>query len=52
MIEDDYLRNQALFLLENNATNIVKKVDTSDIAENETFSLYKDTLNRHFLVMT
>jgi hypothetical protein len=27
-------------------------VDTSGIAENETFSLHKDTLNRRYLVMT
>jgi hypothetical protein len=51
-IEDDYLRNQTLFLLTNNATNIVKKVDTSNIAENETFSIYKDVLNQNFIVMT
>ena len=51
-IEDDYFRSQTLFILKNNATNIVRKVDTSSVSENEIFSLYKDTTNRRYLVMT
>ncbi|MDD2745362.1 MAG: hypothetical protein PHU93_02385 [Candidatus Gracilibacteria bacterium] len=52
VIEDDYVRNQTLTALQNNATNIVKKLDTSSISENEVFAMYKDSVNRKYLVMT
>ena len=52
VIEDDYVRNQTLTALQNNATNIVKKLDTSSVAENEIFAMYKDSVNRKYIVMT
>lgn len=52
VIEDDYVRNQTLSVLQNNVSNIVKKVDTSSIAENEIFALYKDSAAKKFVVMT
>jgi hypothetical protein len=50
--EDEYARNETLYLLQNNATNSMRKLDTSSIGEKELFYVYKDTANRRFLVMT
>lgn len=52
LIEDEYVRNQTLAVLQNNVSNVVKEVDTTSIAENEIFALYKDTATKKFVVMT
>ncbi len=51
-IEEDHARNQTLRILQNNVTNVLRKIDTSGIAEKETFSVYKDRSARRFTVMT
>lgn len=50
--ESDYERNNALFYLRNNASNVVRKVDTSGIQERETFYLKKDPVARTYTVLT
>ena len=50
--EDTYTRNETLYLLQNNSTNILRKLDTSSIAEKEIFSAYKDPSALQFRVMT
>ncbi len=52
VIEDEYVRNQTLSNLQNNASNIVKKADTATIAENDVFSIFKDGVNHQFVTMT
>lgn len=51
-LEDTYERNNTLFLLQNNATNIIRKLDTSLLTEKELFSVYKDTENKQFTLFT
>ena len=51
-IEDEYLREEAISILRNNSHNIAKKLDTSNLIENESFSIYQDRSQRKFLIMT
>jgi len=51
-IDEDYDTNNAVFLLRTNAENIVKKMDTKNIAENEVFYLSKDSTTKTFQVWT
>lgn len=50
--EDAYTRDETLTFLQSNSTNIVRKVNTKSLAENDIFYIYKDTTNKRFLVMT
>lgn len=50
--EDAYARNETLGFLQGNASNIVRKLNTKSLAENDIFYVYKDTTNKKFIVMT
>nr|MDD3720761.1 hypothetical protein [Candidatus Gracilibacteria bacterium] len=39
-------------LIKDNTLNILKKLDISPLQENETFYLYKDSINKSFLLFT
>lgn len=51
-LEDAYLKNNAAFLLQNNAAAIVRRLDTSRLNEGEAFYLKKDVTSKNFLVLT
>ncbi|MFB0965773.1 MAG: hypothetical protein QMC36_09130 [Patescibacteria group bacterium] len=51
-LQTEYDRNNRLFLLQNNSEAIVRRVDTSGIAEGETFYIRKDEASKTFLVLT
>lgn len=51
-IEEDYDKNNSVSILQSNAENIVRKVDTSSLAENDIFYLYKEPLTQIFQVLT
>jgi hypothetical protein len=42
-MESGYEKNNAVFLLQNNATTVIRKLDTSSVQEGEVFYLFKDT---------
>lgn len=48
----NYEITSSVDLIKDNTLNIVKKLDTSSIQENEIFYLYKDTSNKNFLTYT
>ena len=41
-----------LRLLQRNVSNTIKKIDTTNILENEVFYLYKDEINKEYVVFT
>lgn len=41
-IENDYKRNNIVFILKNNASNILRKLDTSYSPEGDVFFIYRD----------
>ncbi len=51
-LETEYDRNNRLFLLQNNSEAVVRRVDTSGIAEGEVFFIRKDEASKTFLVLT
>lgn len=51
-IEEDYHKNNTLSILQYNAENIVKKTDTSSLAEKDIFYLYKNPDNKTFQIFT
>lgn len=51
-LETEYEKNNRAFLLEDNGAAIVRQLDTSGIAEGETFYVKKDSAARAFLVLT
>ncbi|MDD2487254.1 MAG: hypothetical protein PHS92_02710 [Candidatus Gracilibacteria bacterium] len=40
-LEDDFVRNNKIFFLKNNTTNIIKGIETSTLKEGDIFYLYK-----------
>ncbi len=51
-VEDDYARNLRIRLLEQNASNILRSMDTTSIAEKEVFFLQKDPTTSTFRLHT
>ncbi len=51
-IEDNYNRNNTLFILKNNATNIIRKIDTSSVPEWDVFFLYKNSQWKAYQILT
>lgn len=51
-LETEYEKNNKVFLLQNNADAVVRRVDTSLVAEGEVFYVKKDTVSKTFLVLT
>ncbi|MDD5377210.1 MAG: hypothetical protein PHH16_03770 [Candidatus Gracilibacteria bacterium] len=51
-IEEDYDKNSTLATLQSNAESIVRKVDTSGLAEKDIFFLYKDPITKTFQIFT
>lgn len=51
-IEDNYNRNNTLFILKNNATNIIRKIDTSSVSEWDVFFLYKNSQWKAYQILT
>jgi uncharacterized membrane protein (Fun14 family) len=47
-----YDNSRILTILQNNASTIISKIDTSKIKENEIFYLYKDISNQKFKIFT
>ncbi|MFZ4461161.1 MAG: hypothetical protein ACOYN2_01065 [Patescibacteria group bacterium] len=50
--EDAYTRDETLSFLQANASNIVRKLNTKPLSENDLFYVYKDTVNKKFIIMT
>ncbi|MDD5198132.1 MAG: hypothetical protein PHN60_04725 [Candidatus Gracilibacteria bacterium] len=51
-IEEDYAKNNTVAILQSNAENIVRKIDTSSLAEKDIFFLSKDPLTKTFQIFT
>lgn len=51
-IEEDYDKNNTLSFLQSNAESIIRKVDTSRLAEKDIFFLYKDPTTQTFQAFT
>lgn len=51
-IEEDYNINNTVTLLQSNAENIMRKVDTSNLSDKDIFFLYKDSASQTFQVFT
>jgi Tfp pilus assembly protein PilV len=51
-LEDESRRNTALMILEQNATSIIKNLNTAQIAEKEVFYLYKDPTTQTITAFT
>lgn len=51
-IEEDYDKNNTVAILQTNAENIVRKADTSSLAEKDIFFLFKDPETKTFQVFT
>ncbi|HBB27551.1 TPA: hypothetical protein DCZ36_03600 [Candidatus Gracilibacteria bacterium] len=51
-IEEDYDKNNTVAILQSNAENIVRKMDTSNLAEKDIFFLSKDPGTKMFQVFT
>jgi hypothetical protein len=51
-IISNYQDIQKINILENNAINIIKSIDTDNINENETFYIYKNNTSKIFEVFT
>ncbi|MDD2891419.1 MAG: hypothetical protein PHQ95_00450 [Candidatus Gracilibacteria bacterium] len=51
-IEEDYDKNNTLSVLQYNAENIVRKIDTSNLSEKDVFFVYKDPLSQSFQIFT
>lgn len=51
-VENDYMRNNKLHFLEVNSTNIIRRLDTSNLDEKQVFYLEKNETGSVFLVRT
>lgn len=51
-IIDTYENKKIINLIKNNSENVLKKINTENIQETEVFYLYKDILNKEFLIFT
>lgn len=51
-IETDFVRNNKIFFLRNNTSNILRWMDTSSIAEGEIFYILKDKDSSQFIAFT
>jgi flagellar basal body-associated protein FliL len=51
-IEEDYDTNNSISILQTNAENIVRKVNTSMLAEKDVFFLKKDSVTKIFQALT
>ncbi|MDP2091102.1 MAG: hypothetical protein Q8K30_05920 [Candidatus Gracilibacteria bacterium] len=51
-IINTYENKKIINLIKNNSENILKKINTEDIQETEVFYLYKDIINKEFVIFT
>lgn len=51
-IDEEYITNNTVTLLQSNTENIIRKTDTSWLAENTVFYLYKNTSTKNFQILT
>lgn len=51
-IDEDYNTNNTVFLLRTNAENIVKKLNTTSLAEKDVFYISKDSTTKTFRIFT
>ena len=50
-IEDNYNRNNTIFLLKNNASNITNKLNTNSVPEGNVFFIYKNKDVHEFQIL-
>lgn len=51
-LEENYLRNNAVFFLQHNASAAIRRLNTENIGEGEVFYLKKDVASKNFLILT